>query len=771
MKRLLCALLCAVLAVSMLPAALAENAMVQVGDSDSIYVREMLTVGDTVYMLVNEYSDGDGMCLYSWKPGQEQALQLVKNLAEVYDGMSEEDLNMLRENGQDVEHAITLLFTDGASLMAMNCISGLIFRIVPGEAGVTYEDMVTVSNLKAFIREEEDYSYFATPEQSLVVNGTLLCMVPDYTPDYDNFYRLVRVDLKDGATAESAVKEIREIIPYKDGKALLLQRQTKDYYDNDKNSFLPFTLAVYDADADTAQSVGTLDVNEYQLRWTWCDALQAPVWVDGGRIMALVDDLKTTKQVGFLPVNYANRMAVMGTTLVCADYDKTLYVRDMSLDFNPEASLNLYGLYSTDARLLFNSRYPNVPVYDAEEYYSGLEAIAQAMVTGSDSLDILCMSISYSQFTTMLRKGYCADLSASSAITDAVGRMYPVFQEAVKNKNGAICAVPISAWSSGWYVNRYVMEDVGLTMEDMPTNYIELCQFVTRWNEEFADEYDMYTVFSTSGADYMKNNLFDYILRDYINYCQATTGSVRFNTDLFRSLVAAVESVECRDIRPTYEESGDGIWRDSLLDYGFSVVGNFRTKDEDDYAIMLPMALTADTEVINTADVDVVFVNPRSKQFDLALRYVECVLETVEKESTGYVLFADKTEPRMNEYYETAVKQMERDIAELEEAMKNADESERREYEEGLASQREWLEEYKAKYRYDISPEGLAYYQTEIVPTIAVGKQTFLNASSRESANAELQTLIKRYKEGQIKIDQFIKEADNKLTMMEMEDQ
>ena len=46
---------------------------------------------------------------------------------------------------------------------------------------------------------------------------------------------------------------------------------------------------------------------------------------------------------------------------------------------------------------------------------------------------------------------------------------------------------------------------------------------------------------------------------------------------------------------------------------------------------------------------------------------------------------------------------------------------------------------------------------------------TFLNSSSSDK-NAELQTLMDRYTAGQINTEQFIKEADKKLRMMQMED-
>lgn len=758
----------------MMPAALAESGTVQLMGEVRGYQHDHVVIGDTLYFLLDNYSGEASLCLYSWTKGQEQATCLAEGLPQLSVDVDfpAEELDKLRQDGMEVDHVIHYMFTDGERLLGLNYVTGLIFEIVPGESGLTYQDVVTMDSTSVFVRMESDYSYLKMPSAAVATDGMALFLISDYDADYNEFYHLIRVDLSSGKTEESKAQNVRMLLPYKDGKVLLLQRTKENYYDMQNDRYLAFDVSEYDVASDTVTVVSQLDNNLYSMDAQWSDALQAIVWTNNGRIMALADGLKTQKQVGYVPLNYVSKSVVMGDTLLCV-YDSEVYVRNMSMDFNAEEYLTLYGTGGMNAKLLFSSRYPDVPIYTADEYYASLDTLAQAMVTGSDSLDVLGMSISYSQFTTMLRKGYCADLSSSSVITDAVQRMYPVFQEAVKNKNGAICAVPVSAYSSGWYVNRYVMEEVGLTEEDLPTNYVELCEFVTRWNNEFADEYDMYTVFSTSGADYLKGNLFNYVLRDYIDYCEATTGSIRFDTDIFREMIAAIDAVECRDIRPSYEKvsAEDGIWRDSLFDYGMSIISNFYIANDDQYSIPMMLSLTADTEVINTANVDVIFINPRSKHFDTALRYVECVLESIENTEAAYVLYTDKTEPLENSYYEQNIKDMENSIAELEAEMAAADESDKRSYQEMIDGQKEWLEEYKANYRYDVSPEAITWYQTKIVPTMAVGKQTFLNASNEESATAELNTLIKRYKDGQINIDQFIKEADRKLYMMEMEDQ
>ncbi len=757
------------LALCMLaPCALAESTAITLMDDldENTYINNVYTTGDTAYFLC---SDMDNYALlYQWKPGMDKPQLLADKMLRVYADVPQETLSEMYKDVEnpDLAHAFTYLFTDATRLLAFNANSGLIFQIIPGEGGMTYQDLTTVKDMALFQHVEEEYSYFMDPRDIVVSGNSLLCMIADYDQEYRELNRILKVSLETGDVTEVPVKYVVKMTGYKDGKALLAARQEEhavEYRDEKNNRYYPLDLLELDPATDTVNNLGELDLNTYRPNWTWCDALQAPVWVENARVKAQLG-LKETKQVGYMPTNYGGNVGFVGN-LILVSSGEAVYVREVSADFKSDVYLTTYGTYGQGG-LVFASRHPEIPVYSSENHFGDLESLAQAMVTGSDSLDILTMNVSYSNFNIMLRKGYCADLSAYPVLTEAVGRMYEPFQEAVKNKNGQICAVPVSAWSSGWRVNLNVMEEIGLTMDELPTNYVELSEFVTRWNQEFAHDYDMYSVLSTSGSDYIKNNLFDYAITEYLNYCQAQGGSIRFDTPVFRQVVAAIDAMEVDGILPTYEPKNE-IWRDSLFDFGYTVVGNF--SDNDTYTAPLPMSLTADTPIVNTAEVTVVFINPKSKHLDLAAEYVACMLESLDT-NTQYVLYADVKDPVPNKYYERNIASIEESIADLEKQLEAADPSEKKDLETALQDTRDWLEEFKTYYRYDISEKSLQHYQQEIAPTLAVGQPTFLN-STKENRNAEISTLISRYRAGQIKLDQFIREADQKLMMMEMEDQ
>ena len=68
--------------------------------------------------------------------------------------------------------------------------------------------------------------------------------------------------------------------------------------------------------------------------------------------------------------------------------------------------------------------------------------------------------------------------------------------------------------------------------------------------------------------------------------------------------------------------------------------------------------------------------------------------------------------------------------------------------------------------RYTVSPAYIQRYQDVILPALYIGKPTVLDSTDNTSG---LKTLVQRYIDGQITLDQFIREADGKLRMIQLE--
>lgn len=776
-KRFGWMLLCAALALCMtMTSALATDATLHKRPDDDSDYRSTISnsgtmVGDTLYILEST-SDGACVNLLKWQMGAAEMETVAQNLAQssYVDTIAELEASIDGwESGAqaDAEHAVSYLFSDGERLMSLNMITGKLFVLKEADGKLDYEDVATISDMTLFRHVGDDYTYLITPQGRAVVGGKLLWLLQDWddaTGMSQN--RLLVIDLASGDVKSSQVKAVQSVATYKDGKALITVRDDMDVYDSKTDTYKPASIQAYDPATDTAEEIGQLQASFRVFGNVYSEAFDALVWVNNNRVTGL-KGLKEEKQYGYMPGDSDN-LFVYGDTLIMPVSD-AIYVRTLSEDFRTDESVTVYGGYMDNGARLFAERYPQVPVYMSDNYYDTTEKLTQAMVTGENAMDVLRMSSNTSAFTTLRNKNYCADLSESQIITDYVNSLYPHFAEAVK-KDGKVIAVPMNAYSyDGWFVNKRVMEDMGLTMEDIPTNLVELCDFATRWNDEWVDEYPSYTLLEYV-SDY-RSAMLNMMMNAYVQYCTAKKQEIDFASDMFRQLMDALEKMNVKELDRGANTSNEDetTYRQGLLMCDNNLVGSFEdySDTEDAWRLFVPMKLTADADFVTGAEVEIVFVNPGSKNKAAAIHLIECMIEKM-NDYSAYTLRADKTEPVLNENYDDMVAEQEKYLAQLKEDYEKADEADKKEYQAMIESQEQWMSTMD-QYRYRISPEGIAWYVQNTVPATFVLEPSILERSDSEAVGA-FYMLRERYAAGQIKLDQFIREMNSKIQMMQMED-
>ena len=763
MKRIVLMMISLLLCLSMASAsALSKTLMEPQSDTEYFNVQSGCLVGDTAYFMISG-RDGDG--LYQWKQGMDAPEMLCGNMVRSTNYGLDTDLNELAAGMADSDvdpiHAYSTLFTDGERLMSLNYLNGLVFSIKVEDGKAVYEDIVTLKDLSLFTHKEEDWSYVPSENGMAVVGNKLLTQITDWDNAGYETSRVVVADLTTGNVTAAKVEFSKALVAGKDGKALIVCRDDMNAYKEDGTIERP-VIVLYDPESDTAQEAGKLDVEYLSGSIGYSAEFDAVMYLKANRIMGHSLTTGEAKQYGFVVTsNYTNiPLLMMGDTMLISGWSG-ITARDVNDDFSTERYLNLYSTWNDAGRRLFSERYPNVPVYDSESYYSTMEALNQAMISGDDAMDILSMTVSYSSFLTMRDKGYCADLSGDPELVAAVERMYPCFRETVTDKNGKLVAIPVNGYSWGWYVNKYAMEALGLTMDDIPTNFVDLCAFINRFNAELADENDEYTLFEYVGN--IKEWLFPEVLQAYMGWCTANGKDVTFNTPEFREVMTALEGIHSENIKVSDWEND--VYYMGLFSNGQQVIGNFDIQDE--YYRFVPMTIVPNAEFSAGVELNVMFINPRTKNMDLALEMLKCMLEGM-NDHDKHVLFMDETEPVVNPYYDDIVRGEEEYIKSLRETLESCEESEKQEVQSYLDNELAYVERYREQWKYTISPEAIERYLTELAPHMYVSKPTFLTGNA-DDAMSELNTLIERYNAGQITLDQFIREADNKMFMIRME--
>ena len=782
MKKLLCLVLVTMLAAACCAPAMAVNADLSSEDGDYFYVRGMTAVGDMLWVTEDT---GEGFVLARMDPTNlNEPLARYTALADerILNG---ENYSWIEENEEEGEPdgsggpglapALHVLFAMDGKLCGADLMKGLIYTVDETDKGLAFNELVKIGDVSELVINESDY--YSLPEFHGVFaqDGWLYLCCASWMMDGTQMQKFLRISLTDGTVEKIDIEKPYVACAYKDGKVALTTWDAEHSYDEAAGAIIPQTLSLYDPQTGDLTKVLEMDSSEFQ-EMAYSEAVDGIVYLKGTRVMAVTDGLTQCRQVGYITMNGANSMALLenGKSVACSNYGG-LTIREISAEYSAADSLNIYGSWMGDGDKLFAERHPDVPLYYDNNWYTSAEDIARAMSSGDDAVDILEMGVSWSSFTTLMNRGYCLSLDSYPELAEQVRKTYPAFADAV-SANGSVYAVPLDAYGNGWFYSPSVLKEIGIDESELPTNMVELCEFVTRWNDELMDEAQDYTLFENGDVS-IRETVLQQIMREYVFWLQSQGRDIVFDTPEFREVMAAFEDMECDDIdernRTLRDDSGEEwFYQEGLIQIGYQTVGYFYwmgADSEDDWQRYLPMSLTADTEPVHGAQLTVAFINPKSPHADYAAELLACKLEKLDP-SYRATLFSDQTKAVENPDYEREIEESENRLTELKnELAETTDEDAKQALQEELDWFEPMVEEQRESLRYTISQTQIDYYIQNVVPSTFVIQPSFV--SGQDNTMGEMTTLINRYKDGQMSLDQFIREADNKMMLIRMENQ
>ena len=763
MKKMLTMLLCLVLAVTMCAPALAADADIlakdMMGENSYAYVSSMAVAGDTLYAVM---TSSGAMQLAWWQEGMAEA-ELVETPLE----NSQYLLAGTASDDEKTRHAVSYLFADGDRLMSLNPFTGLVFAMEVQEGEVVFTDVVTLKDTQMLFNTMEDnYSYLRNVTDVVAMDGALYWLTRDWDMTGKEEIILTAFDLSTGEGRTIPTEHVIGITPYKEGKLLAVIHDQENAWDEKTGELINPDIAVLDPADGAVEIKGKLPTfNADSI--VYSESQDAVLFFDNSRIMGL-KGFTEVRQYGYAALSYADHLLLLGDSIVLSSYDGTV-VRTLQADFDTDEYLNVYNAWLDEGIKRFTAQYPNEPVYFANEYYDTTEKLNQAMLAGEDSLDVLQMGISYTSFLTLKEKGYCADLSGDAELMAMAERLHPVFRDAVM-QDGKLVAIPISAYSFGWSYNPEVLEEMELDESFIPTDFIALCELITEWNDGLMDDYPEYTLLE--GVTNTREWLFNRMVDSYMVWCTAQGEDVSFDTPVFRRMMEALENVRCEEMDRVYaqDEMDGDMYRMGLIGWGYQMVGDFTWLMEgyNSWMQIIPMQMTPDTPFFTDVQLEVCFINPRTERMELAVELLKHRLAALDENMT-HTFFMDETEPVENEYYQSIMSEYQASVTMLEEQLATAEEAEKPFIQDSIDSYREMMKEQET-YRYTISEESMRRFREEVAPAMVLSVPTLFN-SEQGAGESELTQLMNRYRDGQIKLDQFIREADQKLWMMRMENQ
>ena len=714
--------------------------------------------GDTLYVLV----DGKVCTL---KKGEEPKV-LIDNVItnRTYYEMTQEE-----RAGQPVFSAV---FAEDGKLTVLDGVVGAVTQVESIADGKAVYGETVMLEMDARVEEEGMDTYLNFQFESSAISGnTLLVTGYDWesgTGDLQTF----AFDVTTGEAKDVSIERVQQLCTYKDGKFLCVVAEHENMYDSETRSYRPWSLCVYDPVTDTSETIAQVsEVVYYNVRGlAYNESTDTLYFGTTNKIYRMVN-LKNAELAAYHPATNlwaeGKVLAAFGDQAAVFD-EYGLYVRTPDPAQLPKATLSVYGYYATSEHMQAIAALGDIPVFFNEStYYNSAQELGQALSGGEDQLDILSVSMSWIDFTRLMEKGYCYDLSGSEEIASFLDELYPFLKDGVMY-NGKIMALPYEMYGAQWVYNPEAFEELGLSV---PTTYAELIDFINEWaKEENSENWEKYTVFSDEGS--YKEQVFYSFFENYEQYMLSSDETLSLDNSTFREVMTKLGTLDAENVEVYVDwslygdevpEEVEELWNKTGLMssyYSASIYGH------GDYEPM-QMKISADSEYMMPMQVSVLFVNPRSKNIDAAVQYLEELCKALRKNQEQMTFLSPLyNEPILNPYYEENLGYMQEALVRMEEELANADPIDKPMLQENLDTYRESVENYTVTGRYNVSAESIAAYRKEMEHAV-LSLPSVMNNGDDDS----FFTLRQRYLDGQVTLEQFITEGSGKLRLMQLENQ
>lgn len=766
MKRWLAAILSLVLCLGVCPA---------LADPGYVTLQGIRDPSEDFDLAVNSVVAYDGVFYFSLIGGQVYACKAGEEAWSLYmNGLPEYDMGDM----EDVQGDSTYYFfmTENGPYV-FDYTHGALVKLAVAEDGTATVEKVLHLGLNenlVNIEEYDDKIYAYSYEQNAqaLMGNQLFMVVTNYYETGDGLPHLFAMDLETGETTAYPVENVQYIAPYKDGKLLCLVYDQNARYDENQE----FTISLSAFDPATGELVVLKQLDPE----TSTNNVGGVAYDEAEDILYMISDQGVYRSVAqgdmelcaYSPLTYFNTsgmgmgVAVANGYAAFANSSTGAHIRSIAPENLPNETLTIYQAWEGDAHRKAVETLGNVPVlaYD-KEYFSTAQDMAQALVSGEDQIDILCINVSYIDLQRLMEKGYCEDLSSSEALTSFVNSTYGVVQD-VLTMDGKVYAVPFSLnlISFGSYMGQEAFETfMNESGMKIPENYLDLIQFMKDWGEK--GYYETYSDYRPIESEQVKSLLLSSILEDYFYYLEATKQELTMDSPVLRNALAALEELDTSDWEEEIDWDDDDAWDDYFSKT--ALFDSYINIDIEDHSwnTVIPLSMSEDTDPAIPMQLEVMFINPRSQHKETAIRYMEAYVAALE-ESVKASLCPDRNDPVENPYYQSNLDSMEDYLADLNKQLEKATEEDVKEaLQERITNYEASIADYRENSRYSITEKSIAAYRALdkyfFVPTV---KSNFYQYD-------EVRSLRNQYQEGLINLDQFIQQADAKLRLMQLENQ
>ncbi|MDO4838155.1 MAG: hypothetical protein Q4B32_07145 [Clostridia bacterium] len=436
--------------------------------------------------------------------------------------------------------------------------------------------------------------------------------------------------------------------------------------------------------------------------------------------------------------------------------------------FSYFVSCSYYEGYQT-----FVQAHPDVSVQTCSQYYETTSTFANALNLGELTCDLFGLDTLSYDWSSLMEKGYCADLSDSTIISNIMSQLYPNIA-ALGMKDGHIYAVPTRITFRNTLFNQDALAMCGWEDEPTPQSFPELLDFADRWCD-LIEENGPYEglrlhagwVPDLYGEGTYSAWLISLLIDSYISQTQYAGETLDFNNSELIALLERCMTVGRRlyalEPKPRNTDSGDGI--------GFLVTApqNLWPTNTDQ---ILCFRLNDQQPAILKAEIVMYAVYSGSNQTMLTIQLLESILAGEEHpDNFQKQLLYTNAEPKLNSNYDYAVSIHKKYLAETEAQLQDSTLSndERLALEDELAKwQQALIDDESDEKKYLVSAAKLASYR-EKEPYFYFETPNAFNSSTE--ASSQLKSLEEQYANGVINVETLVKELNRIARMSMLEDE
>lgn len=752
MKKIVSAILCmALLMLLSVQALAAEGDLIIARTADgsplSSGLESFCGMGDALYFMLYGDRNDDARVLGVHRVGETQMKQYSLQIGEPLNSNSYEEVRLLASEEKLYALRLVSVYIDDEQNVS----------------AALYEITIDGEKAQASLVCEPDWSFFQS-EYGYFYLRSIVCAenyaVLSYYDDTGTS-KIAQMRLSDGSIEECDIDgEIINATIYVDGKILLQQ------YANDMSQGI--RLVSFDPETGSSEVFCEIDAPQYEYYYGLaCDFETGALYYSkDGEIFELDPQTgESSEAITDTPDSpYSDTVAVVlsGGYYATASYDCYL-MRNLHPSQKASARLKICDTSYEDcvqqAYYAFSNEHSDVSTVLSRNY-SSQNSLVEEMMNRSSDVDVYVMDASSSSYEAVFDRGYVAELTDSEKLRSEAERIYPALREEL-SINGELCAIPVSCYFFMPFVRENALEKLNMTIEDVPTNWSDFLDFLLELPEKLPADGSVSLMDSWMGDTSAKRSLFDALL---INYQQLLAKDPdAFSTDQMVELLEKLEKVDFQALgQPTEEETqsdefytnGDQLY---LLETNMGTsIGGIRSM------YPLVMSLTPDTPKMLAVYATVAIVNPYSENRELALEFMEKLVENLSDE-VGYTMFSDLTEPVENKYYQENVESMQASIDALRKEYENAPEADRQAIQESLQEAEANLKDYE-QYRYSLSEADIAWIHQNADALTIQHSNWLYNGDSGDAAQ-----LVSQYIEGQLSAKELMDEIGRKIRMMMME--